>query len=151
VIGLPESAPRGSRGRRLIASHRRWLAIAAILVAAVVAGRAGLNELIEVDVSREAVEKGGARALLSAGGGGATLTCPGGLEPETGATIVCTYVDTVAEAVRSAAVLSLENVPPPKPKVGRVEIRISGWHTRGIYPGSTSEPKFAARVIHPPR
>jgi hypothetical protein len=137
------------RVRRLISSNRRWLISAALFVAFILAGRAGLNELLESDISRERVEKGGAQAMLFGGGGGANLTCPGGLEPETGASIVCTYTDQGADIARLAAGLSPEDMPPPK--VGRVEIRVSGWHTRGSYPLSTSDPEFAARVIHPPR
>jgi hypothetical protein len=133
--------------RRFASTRGRWT-IAALGVAVIVfvGGRAGLNELIESDIGREQVENGGARALLSAGGGVANLTCPGGLEPETGATIVCEYTDVAAEAIRAATLLEQH-----APKVGRVEIRISGWHTRGVHPGSTSDPEFAARVIQPPR
>jgi hypothetical protein len=146
VIGLPQSAPRGARWRRLISSNRRWLGVAAIVVAALVAGRAGLNDLIESDIGRESVEQEGARAMLYSGGGVVELTCPGGLDRETGARIVCTYTDTVNEAFRAGTVLD-----DGSPRVGRVEVRISGWHTRGVSPGSTTEPEFAARVIQPPR
>lgn len=125
------------------------MTLAAIVVAALVAGRAGLNEVIEADVGRETVEKAGARALLSAGGGLMKLTCPGDLEPETGAKIVCTYTDPGEAVSRAIAGLSPEDAPPPK--VGRVEIRISGWHTRGSYPLSDSDPEFAARIIARPR
>jgi hypothetical protein len=139
--------------RRFASTRGRWtIAALGLAVVVFVGGRAGLNDLIESDIGREQVETGGARALLSAGGGGARLSCPGGLERQTGATVVCSYIDVAAEAARTAAWLSLEDPPPlSKPEVGRVEIRISGWHTRGVHPGSTSDPEFAARVIQPPR
>lgn len=137
------------RRRRAIRWRPGGRAIAAIVVAAivVVGGRLGLNHLLAGHVSREAVETGGERALLHGGGGVARISCPGGLERSTGAKIVCTYVDAVAELVGAATLL--DRAPPPK--TGRVEIRISGFRTTSSPLGSTSSPTFAARVIQRPR
>jgi hypothetical protein len=148
-FGLEESLSAGS--------PRRWAGrwrpggrtIAAIVVAAivVVGGRLGLDHLLAAHVGREAVESGGERALLHAGGGSARITCPGGLEKTTGAKIVCAYTDVIAETISVATLL--DRAPPPK--VGRIEIRISGFRTRFSPLGSTSEAKFAVRVIQRPR
>jgi hypothetical protein len=148
-FGLEESLPAGSRRLRAIRWRPGGRTIAAIVVAAivVVGGRLGLDQLLAAHVSREAVEKGGERALLHSGDGSARITCPSGLEKTTGARIVCTYIDVIAETISVATLL--DKAPPPK--VGRVEIRISGFRTRFSPLGSTSEAKFAARVIQRPR
>jgi hypothetical protein len=124
--------------------------IAAVLVViVVVGGRLGLDDLVRASVSREEVETGGERAMLSSGAGVAHVTCPGDLERETGATIVCTYTDIIAEAAAASVLF----VDPGGPKTGRVEIRITGFHTTStLGSASTSEPLFATRVIQkPPR
>jgi hypothetical protein len=148
-FGLQESVAVGSRPRRAIRWRPGARTIAAILVAAVVivGGRLGLDHLLAAHVSREAVERGGERALLEGGAGSARITCPGGLEKTTGAKIVCAYTDVIAETISVATLL--DRAPPPK--VGRVEIRISGFRTRFSPHGSTSEARFAARVIQRPR
>jgi hypothetical protein len=131
--------------QRLIAGE--W-SIVVIAVAAIVllAGPLGLIDAGAARVSREAVEKGGERAMLSSGGGVVRLTCPDDLERMTGAKIVCRYTDSAAEAARVAT--RLEN--PPRPRIGRVEIRITGFHATGSGAGTASEPEFAARVTERP-
>jgi hypothetical protein len=148
-FGLEESLPAGWRRRRAIRWRPGGRTIAAIVVAAivVVGGRLGLDQFLAADVSREAVEQGGERALLRSGGGSTRITCPSGLEKTTGAKIVCAYTDVLAETISVATLL--DRAPPPK--VGRVEIRISGFHTKFSPLGSTSEAKFAARVVQRPR
>jgi hypothetical protein len=123
--------------------------VAVVLV--VLIGVAGLRQLGVVDVfsgdtiDRERVEQTAQRALLSGGLGVADVTCPGGLEEAKGATIVCTYTDTVSMV---AGVIADPEHPPP-PATGRVEVRVSGFTTRGSGRRATSEPELSARVVEP--
>jgi hypothetical protein len=133
-----------SRRSRVLARLPRIALLGVVLVGVLIAWPVVFGE---DKIGREHVEEGAERALLFAGVGGAKVTCPDGLKPETGARIVCTYTETSLAA--AAASIGLETRPPP-PK-GRAEIWIRDFRVRGSYPSSVNEPQYSARVLEPAR
>ena len=131
--------------------RRRGPLILCLLALGAILSWTGVFDFLDrSELERAEVEQAALSILARQGVGASRVECPGGLEEDVGARVVCTYVDSLSDVV-GKAVLGADSPPP---RTGRVEVRVSGIDRRTYGPRagqSISSPELSVKVVRSAR